>query len=126
MIYFNLHQILQGWLYSNPHFADELIEIIEVEDTVPNHTASNGGLPAEPTLYLFCLLGNTVMARSLQLRMETRRKRCMGEFLPLCLHQPSWHSNGVRLRGKPLWASVSKRGIALDLQRLSSPRADIL
>lgn len=32
------------------HFADELIEITEMKDPVPNHRASNGGLPAEPTL----------------------------------------------------------------------------
>lgn len=46
-----------------PYFAGEFIEIVEAKDPVPNHVASKGGLPAEPTLLSICLLGGTVMGR---------------------------------------------------------------
>lgn len=58
---------------------------------------------------------------------KTRRKHCMGDFLPPCPHQPSWCSNEV----PPLCGNVSglpslNDTVALDHQRLSIPRADIL
>ena len=47
-----------------PHFADELMEMIEVKDPACNHTLPMQSCLHSPRSYPLHLLGNTVMGRS--------------------------------------------------------------
>lgn len=68
---------------------------------MPNHEASNGRLPGEPTLLLLRLLGDTVMGRSLVLPSVMDAKpggsAAWRDFAPLPA-PASLYSNGVQLR----------------------------